>query len=458
MQTLSHNAIARLDRLPVWPFKYSLIVLLGFGYFFAFFDVTNIAFGLPVISQQFHVSTAKVAVSVSTSLFGYIAGAILLSIISDRFGRRKSIFFGVLLYTIGSVATAFSPNVDWLIVWRFVVGMGIGTMIAQVTTYLGELSPSRLRGRMTGFGNIFSFTGLAVVPFVSILLVPHFTWGWRALLLVGALGGVALIFANRTLIESPRWLAIQGRFQEVEEIVANAEATAKRRMKGEPLPPIEDPSEEMVVRGFPLLALFRRPYVSRVVILFFIWFTFYTADYEFLTLAPTFLVDKGYSLANSIYFLSITGLGFIGAAFAVYLLGDRFERKLSNLFWSVIALFSLAWVGLFPSPSVIMVGGFLATLALNTFAITNYALTAEHFPTGSRSSGVALADGVGHLGGAIAPFVGLWALHVGGFSFGFVNMALWMIGPIVLLPFTIRATRKTLTSVTSVGLPVEAAE
>ncbi|MCF8567883.1 MFS transporter [Alicyclobacillus tolerans] len=450
MTKSTENPLARLDRLPVWPFSYGLIALLGLGYFFSFFDITNIAYGLPVISKQFHVSTGASAEAVSTSLFGYIFGALILSMISDRFGRRLSLTVGVVLYTLGSLATAFSPSVGWLVGWRFVVGMGIGTMIAQVTTYLGELAPAALRGRLTGLANIFSFAGLGVVPFAAMWLVPNYSWGWRALLFLGALGGFIIFFAGRLLIESPRWLALHGRMDEVEKIVSEAEDRVRRRIGTHALPPVQPMVMEHKGSNFPLLELLKPPYLGRVLLLLVIWLFYYTGDYAFLSLAPTFLVDKGYSLASSISFLAVTGIAFVVAAIVVYWIGDKVERKVANLVWGILMMLSLLWIGYFPSPMVIMVGGFLATFSLSTFCITNYALTAEHFPTSARSSGVAIADGLGHLGGALAPFVGLWAYKTGGFSLGFGIMGFVMIVPILLLPFTVRATRRTLTSVTEV--------
>ena len=55
--------LARLDRIPVWPYGYSLLVIIGAGYFFAFFDIVTIGYAMPVISEQFHVSTAAVSAS-----------------------------------------------------------------------------------------------------------------------------------------------------------------------------------------------------------------------------------------------------------------------------------------------------------------------------------------------------------------------------------------------------------
>jgi len=153
--------LARLDRIPVWPYERKLLWILGAGYFFAFFDIVTIAFALPVIAQQFHVSKTVVAYSVTSSLIGYIIGAYANSTIADKWGRKLGLMISVGLFSVGTLVAAFSPNVTVLIIFRFVAGMGIGAEIAAVTTYIGELSPAPLRGRYISWATTAAFAGLA---------------------------------------------------------------------------------------------------------------------------------------------------------------------------------------------------------------------------------------------------------------------------------------------------------
>src|SRR5438270_11770784 len=83
--------LARLDRIPVWPYERKLLWVVGAGYFFAFFDIVTISFAAPVIAEQFHVSKSTVTLSVTSSLIGYIIGAFADSQIADRWGRRLSL-------------------------------------------------------------------------------------------------------------------------------------------------------------------------------------------------------------------------------------------------------------------------------------------------------------------------------------------------------------------------------
>src|SRR5436190_13451579 len=236
--------LARLDRIPVWPYERKLLWVVGAGFFFAFFDIVTISFAAPVIATQFHVSKATVTLSVTSSLIGYIIGAFADSTTADKWGRKLSLALSVGVFSLGTILAAISTNVTELIVFRFIAGLGIGAEIAAVTTYIGELSPARLRGRYTSWATTAAYAGFAVVPFIARGLVPTFASGWRILFLIGALGGVTILFMRRGLPPSPRWLVSQGRTEEAEEVVEEAEEKAREEMHGklpepQPVPPEE---------------------------------------------------------------------------------------------------------------------------------------------------------------------------------------------------------------------------
>lgn len=440
--------VGRLDRLPRWPYGRALLWIVGAGYFFGFFDVVNIGFALPVISKQFHVTAAVAATAISIGLVGYIIGSYLNSTVSDIYGRRLGLTLSVALFSIGSLLSTFSPNLAWLDVFRFITGMGIGAEIASVTTYLGEMSPAPLRGRYTGWATTFAYTGFSVVPFVALALVPNFAWGWRALLFIGAVGGVTITLLRRKIPESPRWLLSKNRLTEANAVVETAETYIQQRFKT-PLSPVV-PTHEVASQsqGYPTKTLFSAPYLSRLILFVVIWFVYYVANYAWLTLAPSLFVAKGYSLTSTISYLVVSGIGFFVGAVGSALLGDRFERKWFTLSVTVIFGLCLLLIGLFPSASVIMIFGFIASVTIGLMVPLLYALTAEHFPTRARATGVSLTDGLGHIGGALAPVFVLSAVAVGGFLQGFVVMAIACAVTAILLPLSIKATKRNLETVT----------
>lgn len=440
------SLLARLDRIPIWPYRYRLLWVIGAGYFFAFFDIVTIGYALPVISDQFQVSTAAVSASITSSLIGYIIGAYADSTVADVWGRRVSLAISVGLFTLGSLLAAFSQDVAWLVGWRFVAGLGIGAEIAAVTTYIGELSPAPLRGRYTSWATTAAYAGFAVVPFVSLWLVPNYSWGWRALFVIGALGGLTIFFMRRGLQESPRWLLARDRTSEAEAVVSAAEELARHRL-GDKLPPPVATAEEATTKSFPTLALLRPPYIRRVILFIAIWFVYYIGNYGWLDLAPSLLVSYGYDLKHSITFLLTSGIGFLVGALATTRFSDRIERKFSLLAIAVVWGIVLLIIGFFPSPTVLIVFGFLASTTIGLLVPMLYTLTAEHFSTRSRATGVALTDGLGHLGAAFAPYLILGAHEIWGFTgaLGLMAISGWITGALLLL--SVRATGRPLENV-----------
>ncbi len=440
--------LARLDRIPVWPYEKRLLWVVGAGYFFAFFDIVTISFALPVIATQFHVSKGTVSLSVTSSLIGYIIGALIDSTIADKWGRRLSLAISVSVFSIGTALAAVAWNAPSLIGFRFISGLGIGAEIAAVTTYIGEISPAPLRGRYTSWATTAAYAGFAVVPFVARALVPTFAGGWRILFGIGALGGLTILFLRRGIPTSPRWLVAQGRDEEAGEIVAEAEETAEDNIEGE-LPPPEPVAEEVPAERFPIRALLRPPFAGRLALFIGIWFVYYISNYGWLTLAPTLFVDKGYSLADSTTYLIVSGIGFLVGAFATTRFSDRIERKYSAAAFALAWALSLLVIGLFVSPTIIIVFGFIASTTVGLLVPVMYTYTAEHFPTNSRATAVAATDGLGHIGGALAPLIVLGANTAWGFSGAFIVMAISGTLTAALVLLGIRATGRSLETATA---------
>ena len=433
----------RFDRIPVWPFSNRVLVVVGFGFFFAFFDIVTIGFALPVLIKQFHVTEGAASWAITSSLIGYIVGSFMDSRIADRYGRKISLFISVGLFTVGSLLSATSPNLGWLIFWRVISGMGIGAEIASVTTYMGELSPAAIRGRCTGWAIAAGFLGIAVVPFAALGLVPKFDWGWRILFVIGGTGGLILAFMRRHLPQSAHWLVARGRYQEAEEILKQAETHAVKKL-GRELPPPPAILAETKPKIESFRHLFHPPYVGRLLLFAVVWFIYYVGNYAWLTLAPDLLTQTGFTLQKSIAFLTVSGTGFVVGAVAAALISDRMERKLATAIIATIWGFALLMIGYFPSGPIIMVFGFLASVSIGLLIPILYTYTAENFSTGFRATGVSVTDGVGHLGGAFCGQIVFAIEHSFGFSGAFTVMAITGFLTAILVSLGIKTTGRSL--------------
>ncbi len=425
----SKASLERLDAIRVWPYPRRVLIALGAAYFFAFYDIVNIGDALPVIAKQFEISSQTAASAITVGLVGYVVGSLSDAVVSDRLGRRLALLVSVGMFTVGALITAFSGSFTLLLVGRFITGMGIGAEIAAAAAYLNGISPTRLRGRAGCEAVVWGYVGIAITPFVALALVPNFSNGWRAMFVIAAVGGLAMIPLRTRLPESPHWLVERGEEEEALALVEEAERFAATR---EP-PPLAELKPPIALRSF---------WVSAALFLAF-WLIYYVGNYGWLTLAPTMLTNEGFSLTSSLSFLCVTGIGLIVGALGSVRYSERFERKFTIAVSLVVFAIALIVIGLAPVAAVIIIFGFIVSATIGFAVPLMYVNTAEQFSGQLRARGVAIGDGVGHLGGASAPLVILPAAAAG-FFWGMGLMALTGLIAAVLILFGQRMTGRAM--------------
>jgi MFS family permease len=142
-------------------------------------------------------------------------------------------------------------------------------------------------------------------------------------------------------------------------------------------------------------------YGLAVLALITMWFLWYIGNYGFLGDAATLLSANGLGIGSSILYLAVGAIGYPVGAGIMILTADKIERKYLIFSATVVWLLGMLLIGSLANGAVVTVGSFLASLALGSYLQVAYTFTAENFPTGLRSRGFALADGGGHLGGAV---------------------------------------------------------
>lgn len=441
--------IARANRIPVWSLPTAFLAIIGLGYFFTFYDISDIGLAMPAIATQFHIgASTSLFIALSVGLIGYGIGSYIIGSLADVFGRYRSMILTMALTALGSFGDAISMNVPELTVFRFITGLGLGADLNLVSTYISEFAPPNVRGRITVYTFLVGILGQAVTPFVGLSLVPVFYNGWRWLFGIGAIIAFIALILRFELPESPRWLATKGRnIEKAKKVLEMMEATATKKIGKLPDPDIS--SVVIEEQKFPTLYLFKRPYSSRLALLVFVWFFWYIGNYAFLGDSASLLSSAGFSIASSILYLAVGAVGYpVGAAIMVFT-ADRFERKYvifaDTVVWFAGLLLFATKIG-----DLLFVGSFLASLALGMYLQVAYTFTAENYPTRARSSGFALTDGIGHVGGAFGALFLPFLVATYSFAFGFSFIAVTgLIAGILVLVGGTKATGKTLESVSA---------
>lgn len=432
---------ARLDRLTVWPYAPAVFLIVGVGFFFSFFEISSVGPALPRVIADNHSTATVGATAVSLGLWGYIIGSPLNSIVSDRLGRRAGLLTSVVLYGIGALGTGLSTSMTVFIVARVIGGMGVGASIAVISTYISELSPAGGRGRAMARSTLPAQIGSAVTPFAAVWLVPNFSWGWRVLLGIPVVAAGLFVLGYGLLPESPRWLVAAGRHEAAERVVEAAEARA-RRLTGHDLAPIVPgrPDPPMGSWRAQVALLVKPPHLRWTVTFLVIWACQTMPAYGIGGLGITLLTEHGLSLSHSIQLTFGQSVGVVLGGLAALHVGDRWPRKWVAAGVALLPAVGLLALGLYPTNWLILVAFGLVTFQTGLASAVVYLLTAEHFPTYIRSTGVALSNGAGHIGGAIAPLLAIAVYLTWGFA------AVWIVMGMIFVVYAILISTTRLTT------------
>jgi len=396
--------IARMQRFKKWPLPASFLAIIGVGYFFTFFDISDIGFAMPAIGPQFNLTGSEsLFLALSIGLIGYVFGSYIIGFLADRFGRYPMLLVTMILMAAGSFGDAGSLNLVMLVVFRFITGLGLGADLNLMPAYIGEFSPAKRRGHMGEITFLLGILGQAVTPFVALALVtPSDAAGWRWLFFIGGLIAVIAVILRAELPRSPRWLATHGRIDDAEAIVEKLEKDITS--KGEKLSEVtvsDVANVEIATKRLPFAYLWKPPYRKRMVIFGLFWGLWYIGNYAFLGDATTLLSNTGITVSSSILFIAIGAIGYPIGAIVAYTIADKFERKYIVLLGTVLWLVGMILFGTKYNSAVLMIGSFLASYALAFVLGIAYMYTSESYPTNGRTSGFAMGDGLGHIGGAI---------------------------------------------------------
>ena len=384
-------------------------------------DVLLYTFALTTIQKEFQFDSATAGLLASVTLLASAIGGILFGVIADYIGRTKALIATILIYSFCSAGTATAQNLLQLILWRSLLGLGMGGEWSSGSVLVSETWPAEHRGKAIGIMQSGWALGYILAALVSAAVLPRF--GWRALFLVGVLPALLTIWIRRRVPEPAVWN------------VAQTSSVQLSQFFKEKLNAIFQP------------ALLRRTLIATLLTSFvlFAYWGLFTWLPGFLS-KPLLQGGAGMSIVKTSGWIIPMQIGAFCGYLSFGFISDRFGRKPTFIFYLITAAILVPIYGQKArSDSVLLLlGPFIGFFGSGYFSLFG-AMLAELFPTSIRATGQGFAYNAGRAFSALAPFtIGQLADLYGIGSALALTSAFFLIGAmmILLLPETRGVTLK----------------
>jgi AAHS family 3-hydroxyphenylpropionic acid transporter len=349
------------------------VVTVALCYFIAIFegfDLQAAGVAAPNLGPAFGLRPDQMGLFFSMSTFGLVVGAAIGGRLSDIFGRKAVLIGSIAAFGAMSILTALSPSFEFLLIFRFLTGVGLGGALPNLVALVAENTAPSRKNTMVGLLYAGLPSGGALVSLVSLV------GGAEAWQPVFYIGGIA------PLVTVPLMLFFLPESRQLKEARA-VEATGGK--------------------GF-VFGLFQENRALRTLLLWVAFFLSLLTMYILLNWLPTLLVGRGLTKPQA----SVVQTSFnIFGALASLLTGVLMDRM---SFRTVVAIsFGTAAAGLVllavaPAEAAlsVVVGGIVGATMSMTQAML-YALAPANYPTAVRGTGVGSAVAAGRIGSAVGP-------------------------------------------------------
>jgi MFS transporter, PHS family, inorganic phosphate transporter len=418
-----HQVLAALDNSALSTFHLKAMFTSGMGFFTDAYDLFIIGVVLAILTPIWNLNKFEISLIGSTSLIAAALGSIIFGRLADYVGRRSIYGFTLIVLAAGAIASALTPNVIWLLIFRFILGLGIGGDYPLSATLMSEYANRRDRGKLITM--VFSMQGVGLIlgPLVAIVLLLsglNHDLIWRIMLALGAVPALATFYLRRQIAETPRFaLAMQGDVEgatrTIEMVTKNQQVRSDAATTVRP-PQHKKDSASAKRNALPgqswLYLLLTSPYLKWLIGTAGAWFLLDIAYYGTTISSP--LVLKSLNphsdlLTNMVYTLVI----FVVAALPGYIVAaltiDRLGRKFIQ--WFGFAMMALAYGLLFVAPVLTTItAAFLLVYGISYFFtefgpnVTTFVYPAEIFPVMVRTTAHGIAAAIGKIGAFIGAF------------------------------------------------------
>ncbi|MBR4396371.1 MAG: MFS transporter [Methanobrevibacter sp.] len=339
---------------------YKIFGLSWEGWVFDFYDLVLFTFLVSQLQTSLNFSAEMLSLCIGISLFATGLGGIIFGALGDKYGRKTVLQWTIIVYSIGTLLSAFSWSFYSLVIFRFITGLGVGGEWATGQIYINETFPDDLRAKFGAFMQSGAPVGVILASIVGGVISPVI--GWRMTFLISIIPALMVILIRRYLKESDVW--IQNKDQYVNKNIYQE-------------------FKQLITKEHRKIFL-----ISLILCIFGMsayWFTY--------TWLPTYLAkERGLALIGTTLGIVLIQCGdftgYISFGFVAEKLGRRPAFTLYSFIMALgIAMITLCWNQIEEIPDLIFVFMFLTGFGTGFFGGFG-ALFSELFPTKIRNTGV----------------------------------------------------------------------
>src|SRR5580658_8471565 len=410
------DILSRMDDSKITKQHWKVMFISGMGFFTDAYDLFIIGVVISILKDEWHPSPWAVGLVTSTALLAAAFGAIIFGRVADMLGRKRIYGYEVLVLAAGAIASAFSPDIWWLIGFRIILGIGIGGDYPVSATLMSEFSGKKSRGMMVSLVFAMQAAGLIVGPLLAAAFLASGCSKdlvWRLLLAFGAIPALAVFQMRRHMAESPRYLLATGQHDDAH--------AAAGHVLGEGHGAARDGKvarKTSFTEGFVTLTR-NRNMAMRLIGASAAWFLMDFAYYGNTVSSPLVLQSLGAhdtllhkTLTQLLIFVIFAAPGCAVAALTM----DKLGRKTIQVLGFVMMTIAFATMAFVPNlekqalPFVIIYGisFFFTEFGPNA---TTFVYPSETFPVRVRTTGHGVAAAMGKLGGFVGVFTFPFLMH-----------------------------------------------
>src|SRR5579863_4274921 len=388
------------------------VATLG-GFLFGYDNIV-ISGAIGFLSQLFHLDAAGVGWAAGCALIGCIAGCVVAGSVADYLGKKKGLGLCAVCFALSSIGMMFAADLHQFVLWRLIGGIGIGAASVISPNYIGEIAPTRVRGRCVTLYQLGIVVGILCAVFVNMLIQRmgdeawNISTGWRWMFLAGVVPAVLFGLMIIPAVESPRWLMKVGRREDAVAVLSRINGAGIAASEAAEIEKSLAAEEGHISE---LFTTFRRPLLLGIMLAGLQQISGITPLFSFM---PQIFRAAGTGTGDAFFQSVLVSLiNLLFTLFALWLV-DRAGRKTLILAGTALQCLSFALVGWLYHVHgsglaiLVLVMSFVAGHAFGN-GVACWVIISEIYPTKVRGRGMSIAITalwvVGYLGNQLFPLM-----------------------------------------------------